>query len=100
MVHLQHVDQAEDGAQALEMARAMRYAAVVMDMQMPGMRGPVLAGRLQAARPDLRVLFMSGYTAEVINKHGILDEGVHFIQKPFSTRQFSQKIHEVLGTGK
>jgi FixJ family two-component response regulator len=46
--------------------------------------------------PDLRRLFMSGYTANVIADHGVLDEGVHFIQKPFSKSDLAGKLQEAL----
>jgi two-component system, cell cycle sensor histidine kinase and response regulator CckA len=46
--------------------------------------------------PDLKRLFTSGYTADVIARNGVLDEGVHFIQKPFSTQDLAAKVREVL----
>jgi len=47
-------------------------------------------------KPDIKVLYMSGYTADVIAHRGILDEGVHFIQKPFSMKDLSSKVCEAL----
>jgi DNA-binding response OmpR family regulator len=47
--------------------------------------------------PDLKVLFMSGYTANVIAHHGVLDQGVHFMQKPFSMDDIAAKVREVMG---
>ena len=57
--------------------------------------------RLLSLHPDLKRLFMSGYTANVIAHHGVLDEGVHFIQKPFTTKDLAAKVREdwPAGTG-
>jgi two-component system, cell cycle sensor histidine kinase and response regulator CckA len=70
---------------------------VLTDVVMPGMRGPELAERLLRLRPDLRVLFMSGYTDNAIAHHGFLDAGTEFLQKPFTPLGLMQKIREVLG---
>jgi len=65
------------------------------DVVMPEMNGRDLAKNLMAYNPGLIRLFMSGYTAEVIAHHGVLDEGVHFIQKPLTLRALSQKIRDL-----
>ncbi|MFH0991829.1 MAG: PAS domain S-box protein [bacterium] len=83
----------------LETKEGKEINMLITDVVLPDGDGKNLYKQLSAIIPGLKVLFMSGYTAEVINKHGILDEGVHFIQKPFSTRQFSQKVNEVLAMG-
>jgi len=70
---------------------------VLTDVVMPGMRGPELAERLLRLRPDVRVLFMSGYTDNAIAHHGFLDAGTEFLQKPFTPLGLMQKIREVLG---
>ena len=72
---------------------------MLTDVVMPGMRGPELAERLIRARPDLRVLYMSGYTDDAIAHHGFLDAGTEFLQKPFTPLGLTQKIREVLGRG-
>ncbi|HEY5277545.1 MAG TPA: PAS domain S-box protein, partial [Coriobacteriia bacterium] len=72
---------------------------LLTDVVMPGMRGPELAERLIRLRPDLRVLFMSGYTDDAITHHGMLDAGREFLQKPFTPLRLTQKIREVLGRG-
>jgi two-component system, cell cycle sensor histidine kinase and response regulator CckA len=65
---------------------------------MPGMSGRDLSGRLQPVRPGMKVLYMSGYTDDAIVEHGILNAGIHFIQKPFSPASMAQKILEVLNS--
>ncbi len=69
---------------------------LVTDVIMPDMNGRELADRLSETCPGLAVLFMSGYTADVIAHHGVLDQGVAFIQKPFSRKDLAQKIRQVL----
>jgi PAS domain S-box-containing protein len=72
---------------------------LMTDVIMPEMNGRELADRLQRLNPALRCLFMSGYTANVIAHHGVLDEGVHFIQKPFAVSDLAAKIREALAGG-
>ncbi|MBM9521004.1 PAS domain S-box protein [Desulforhopalus vacuolatus] len=69
---------------------------LMTDVIMPEMNGKELAKNILARYPDLKRLFMSGYTADVIAHHGVLDEGVHFIQKPFSIQDLATKLREVL----
>jgi FixJ family two-component response regulator len=66
------------------------------DVVMPEMNGRDLARRLLSLHPDMKCLFMSGYTANVIAHHGVLDEGVHFMQKPFSMDALASKVREAL----
>jgi two-component system, cell cycle sensor histidine kinase and response regulator CckA len=73
-----------------------RIDLFMTDVVMPEMSGRELAGKLLSHYPDLKQLFMSGYTANVIAHHGVLDEGVHFIQKPFSMSDLEKKLREVL----
>jgi two-component system, cell cycle sensor histidine kinase and response regulator CckA len=65
---------------------------------MPEMNGRRLAETLRQTHPSLKCLFMSGYTANVVAHHGALDEGVHFIEKPFSPKFLAEKVREVLGS--
>jgi PAS domain S-box-containing protein len=69
---------------------------LVTDVVMPEMSGLDLQKRLCTLRPDMKYLFMSGYTANVIAHRGILDEGVHFLQKPFSMNDLAAKVREAL----
>jgi PAS domain S-box-containing protein len=69
---------------------------LITDVVMPEMNGRKLAERLMPLHSTLQLLFMSGYTANVIARQGVLDEGVHFIQKPFSMKDFVTKVREVL----
>ncbi|NVN92856.1 MAG: response regulator [Desulfuromonadales bacterium] len=69
---------------------------LITDVIMPGMNGRELAKNVQDLFPDIKLLFMSGYTANVIAPHGVLDEGFHFIQKPFTLPDLAGKVREVL----
>jgi CheY-like chemotaxis protein len=84
-------------AEAVALARtANDIHLLITDVVMPGMNGRELAERLAPTRPGLKHLFMSGYTADVIAHRGILNEGVQFIQKPFSRRVLALKVRETL----
>jgi CheY-like chemotaxis protein len=84
--------------EALTLAKAHEGVIhlLITDVVMPEMNGRDLAGRLTALYPGLKLLFMSGYTANVIAHQGILDKGVNFIHKPFSKQELSAKIREIL----
>jgi CheY-like chemotaxis protein len=69
---------------------------LVTDVVMPGMNGKDLWDRLESIRPGLNVIFMSGYSADVIADRGILEEGVQFIQKPFKPTDLVVKVQNVL----
>jgi signal transduction histidine kinase len=70
---------------------------LLTDVVMPQMNGRQVADHLLAARPDLKVLFMSGYTDAAIVQHGVLEPGTHFLQKPFTPDGLSRKVRETLG---
>jgi len=69
---------------------------LITDVVMPEMNGRELAKLISDENPGLKYLFASGYTADIIASHGILDEGVFFIRKPFSMKNLAAKVHEVL----
>jgi DNA-binding NtrC family response regulator len=69
---------------------------LMTDVVMPEMNGRELAKKITNFHPDIGMLFMSGYTANVIAHHGVLDDGVAFIQKPFSLDDLTEKVRELL----
>ena len=69
---------------------------LLTDVVMPGTGGRALAARLLADRPGIRVLYMSGYTSDVLGRHGVLDQGLELIEKPFTTDQLACKLRELL----
>jgi nitrogen-specific signal transduction histidine kinase len=73
-----------------------RIDLVITDVIMPLMGGPEMTENLRITRPDARVLFMSGFTDDAIVHHGVLDDGVSFLQKPFSLEALASKAREVL----
>ena len=73
---------------------------LMTDVVMPEMNGPELSDKIDAIRPGIKTLFMSGYTTNVIVHHGVLDEEMFFIQKPFTLKLLQQKVRSALGTEK
>ncbi len=70
---------------------------LLTDVVMPGASGPELTAQLLARRPELKVIYMSGYTEDAIVHHGVLKLGIAFLHKPFTADALSRKIREVLG---
>ncbi|HEY8503924.1 MAG TPA: response regulator, partial [Gemmataceae bacterium] len=89
---------AQGGREALETSagHAGLIELLVTDVIMPQMSGRQLADRLRAARPGLRVLYISGYTGESISHHGVPDDGIAFLAKPFLPAELARKVREVL----
>ena len=73
---------------------------LITDIVMPGMNGFELVGRLRSLHPNIKSLFMSGYTSDIIAQHGVLDKGTHFLQKPFTPHHLAGKVREALENGK
>jgi nitrogen-specific signal transduction histidine kinase len=71
---------------------------LVTDVVMPNMNGRQVAERLKTIRPEMKVLFLSGYTDDAIVRHGVLDANMHFLQKPFTAEGLAQKVRTVLDT--
>jgi signal transduction histidine kinase/CheY-like chemotaxis protein len=92
--------EAADGARALEICRehGRHIDIMVTDVVMPGMSGRELAERVADLRPETKVLYMSGYTDDAIVHHGVLDQGMAFIEKPFTPDTFAHKVREVLNS--
>jgi len=86
---------AED-AQSIVAGHAGAIDLLLTDSVMPGMSGPDLAGNLRSTRPELKVLFMSGYTDDAIVRHGLLTASEAFLQKPFTPEGLARKVREVL----
>jgi len=72
---------------------------LLTDVVLPGMDGKQLAKRIGELKSRVKVLFMSGYTSEVITQRGVLDEGVYFLSKPFTRGDLAQRMREVLDSG-
>ena len=90
--------EADSGDLALQLAHSFRNPIdlLLTDVVMPAMSGRELARRMQVLRPDVRVLYTSGYTDDLIAHHGVLEAGVSFLPKPFTQQQLLQKLREVL----
>jgi CheY-like chemotaxis protein len=89
---------AADGMQALAIAAAHKgkIQLLITDVVMPRVSGREVAARLAPTRPDLKVLYISGYTDDSVFRHGVLEGGMAFLQKPFNLKALATKIREIL----
>jgi DNA-binding NtrC family response regulator len=87
---------AVSAAHALSISNNQHVDLLLSDVIMPEMNGPELYERLLADHPGLKVLYMSGYTNNVIVHHGVLYDGINFIQKPFTMNELTTKLVSVL----
>jgi CheY-like chemotaxis protein len=89
--------EAENGARALEIAQqdGVHIDLLLTDVIMPGMTGPALAEELVRTHPDMKILYMSGYTGHVIAQHG-LESGAHLLDKPFGRDKLLGKVRDAL----
>ncbi len=90
--------EASHGNNALVLCKQHKRAIhlILTDVVMPGISGPDLTKRLAPLHPEMKVLYTSGYTDNAIVHHGILEEGINFIQKPFTVDELLRKVREVL----
>jgi CheY-like chemotaxis protein len=93
------VIEASDGEEAIKVAQknsGNKIHLLLTDVVMPGMSGRQLAVTLGLQHPNMKILYMSGYTDNAIVHHGVLEEGVNYIQKPFTLDALARKVREVL----
>ena len=93
-----HVLAASRGVEALQIAEFVDgdIHLLVTDVVMPHMSGREVVMRLAPGRPNMRVLYLSGYTDDLILQHGALEPGAAFLQKPFGAADLAEKVREVL----
>ena len=71
---------------------------LLTDVVMPEMNGCDLSRQLLLTHPNLKTLFMSGYSADIIARHGVVEDHVHFIQKPFTSKTLIKSVHELFSS--
>ena len=89
---------AENGGSALELLKTEdldKIDLLVTDVVMPGIDGPALAQRIRQNSPNLKIIFMSGYTEDKLKEH--MGENTYFLPKPFTLKDLALKVKNVLG---
>jgi CheY-like chemotaxis protein len=92
------VSKTADEACHLSLEEKGEIHLLLTDVVMPELSGKQLAARLMINRPSMKILYMSGYTSDAIVHHGVLDEGIEFLEKPFTPGSLCRKVREVLDT--
>ncbi len=89
---------ARNGAEALKVIEREAGAVdlLVTDVVMPGMSGPDLAERIMKIRPQMKVLYTSGFTDEAIQQHGLVGDAMQFVGKPYTIEGLTSKVRELL----
>jgi len=89
---------ASDGEEAMRVANEYEgpIHCLLADVVMPGLTGPELADRLSRTRPEMRTIFMSGYTTEVMDQYGLVRSGAPFVGKPFTPDVLVRKVREAV----
>jgi DNA-binding NtrC family response regulator len=90
--------EAANGLEALRKASDQKQTInlLLTDVVMPGMSGPELALHLGREQPAMKVIYMSGYADEALGNHGVLAEGMEFLQKPFAPHDLTVRVRESL----
>jgi CheY-like chemotaxis protein len=93
-----NVLEAEDGEEAWKVCEEHldKIDLLVTDVVMPRLSGPQLVDRVTCLRPSLKVLYCSGYTDDTVVRHGVQEEGIAFLQKPFTPSVLRRKVHQLL----
>jgi YesN/AraC family two-component response regulator len=91
-----HASNGQEGLRIAREAKGEPIRLVITDVVMPQMSGKVMAEWVKIIFPDIRILFTSGYTDEAIAQHGVLEEGVAFLPKPYTPVALTRKVREML----
>jgi two-component system cell cycle sensor histidine kinase/response regulator CckA len=93
-----NVISADSGEDAIKIFRQypVEIGMLITDVVMPGISGQDLAGILLQENPELKIIYISGYTGDAVASHGVIEEGTDFLQKPFSVETLAAKIRQLL----
>jgi len=93
-IDVRTADGGEEGLRLL--AGGLSPDLVMIDVMMPGMSGPTLVARIEVSRPDIRVLYISGYADDTMAQHGVFEDGMRFLRKPFTPDELARTVRQVL----